>query len=84
MGILSWIIFGLLAGLFAKRIMPGNNNISSITAMILGIVGAVGGGYISSKLFGVAKISSFNLGSLIIAVIGAMAILFVYNKISNR
>ncbi|MDC9596455.1 GlsB/YeaQ/YmgE family stress response membrane protein [Xenorhabdus anantnagensis] len=84
MGILSWIIFGLLAGFLAKWIMPGDNNSSGITTMILGIVGAIGGGYISSKLFGVAKISSFNLGSLIIAVIGAMAVLFVYNKISNR
>ncbi|CEF29929.1 Putative membrane protein (fragment) (fragment) [Xenorhabdus nematophila str. Websteri] len=49
---------------------------------ILGVVGAVVGGYIST-FFGMGKIDGFNLGSFAIAVVGAMVVLFVYHKISN-
>ncbi|WP_340615557.1 GlsB/YeaQ/YmgE family stress response membrane protein [Xenorhabdus entomophaga] len=83
MGILSWIIFGLIAGILAKWIMPGNNNSGIIMTVILGVVGAVVGGYIST-FFGMGKVDGFNLGSFSIAVIGAMLVLFVYYKISNQ
>ncbi|MDC9589033.1 GlsB/YeaQ/YmgE family stress response membrane protein [Xenorhabdus sp. XENO-10] len=83
MGILSWIILGLLAGVLAKWIMPGNNSSGIIMTMILGIVGAVVGGYIST-FFGMGKVDGFNFGSFIIAVVGAMIVLFVYHKISNQ
>ncbi|MBD1226193.1 GlsB/YeaQ/YmgE family stress response membrane protein [Xenorhabdus griffiniae] len=83
MGILSWIIFGLIAGILAKWIMPGNNSSGIIMTIILGIVGAVVGGYISTFL-GMGKVDGFNLGSFVIAVIGAIIVLFVYHKISNQ
>ncbi|MBD2811585.1 GlsB/YeaQ/YmgE family stress response membrane protein [Xenorhabdus sp. Vera] len=83
MGILSWIIFGLIAGILAKWIMPGNNSSGIIMTVILGIVGAVVGGYIST-FFGMGKVDGFNFGSFIIAVVGAIIILFVYHKISNQ
>lgn len=82
MGILSWIIFGLIAGILAKWIMPGKNDGGLIITIILGIVGAVVGGYIST-FFGMGKVDAFNFGSFIVAVIGALIILFVYRKIKG-
>ncbi|AOM40763.1 GlsB/YeaQ/YmgE family stress response membrane protein [Xenorhabdus hominickii] len=83
MGILSWIIFGLIAGILAKWVMPGSNSSGIIMTIILGIVGAVVGGYIST-FFGMGKVDGFNLGSFAIAVVGAMLVLFVYHKISTQ
>ena len=80
MGILSWIIFGFVAGLVAKWIMPGNDSGSIVMTIILGIVGAVVGGFIST-FFGMGDVNGFNLGSLAIAVIGALVVLAVYRKI---
>ncbi|MDE1473764.1 GlsB/YeaQ/YmgE family stress response membrane protein [Xenorhabdus bovienii] len=82
MGILSWVIFGLIAGIIAKWVMPGDNSSGIIMTVILGIIGAVVGGYISTS-FGMGKVDGFNLGSFAIAVVGAIVVLFVYHKISN-
>ncbi|HEC2029832.1 GlsB/YeaQ/YmgE family stress response membrane protein [Klebsiella michiganensis] len=82
MGILSWIIFGLIAGIIAKWIMPGKENVGIIVTIILGIVGAVVGGYIST-FFGFGKVDGFNFGSFVVAVIGAIVVLFIYNKVKS-
>jgi len=82
MGILSWIIFGLIAGIIAKWIMPGKENVGIIVTIILGIVGAVVGGYIST-FFGFGKVDGFNFGSFVVAVIGAIVVLFIYKKIKS-
>ena len=80
MGILSWILFGLVAGLVAKWIMPGNEGGSIVMTIILGIAGAVVGGFIST-FFGMGQVNGFNLGSMVVAIIGAMIVLTVYKKI---
>ncbi|QZN97503.1 GlsB/YeaQ/YmgE family stress response membrane protein [Symbiopectobacterium purcellii] len=80
MGILSWIIFGLIAGILAKWIMPGKDGGGLIITVLLGIVGAVVGGYIST-FFGFGRVDGFNLGSFCVAVIGALVVLLVYRKI---
>lgn len=82
MGILSWIVFGLIAGIIAKWIMPGKENAGIIVTIILGIVGAVVGGYIST-FFGFGKVDGFNFGSFVVAVIGAIFILYIYNKVKS-
>lgn len=82
MGILSWIIFGLIAGIIAKWIMPGKENIGIIVTIILGVVGAVVGGYIST-FFGFGKVDGFNFGSFFVAVIGAIVVLYIYKKIKG-
>ncbi|MFW3733517.1 GlsB/YeaQ/YmgE family stress response membrane protein [Klebsiella pneumoniae] len=82
MGILSWIIFGLIAGIIAKWIMPGKENVGIIVTIILGIVGAVVGGYIST-FFGFGKVDGFNFGSFVVAVIGAIVVLYIYNKVES-
>lgn len=82
MGILSWIIFGLIAGIIAKWIMPGKENVGIIVTIMLGIVGAVVGGYIST-FFGFGKVDGFNFGSFVVAVIGAIVVLYIYNKVKS-
>ncbi|MBF1995046.1 GlsB/YeaQ/YmgE family stress response membrane protein [Serratia symbiotica] len=82
MGIISWIIFGLIAGILAKWIMPGRENSGFILTIVLGIIGAVVGGYIST-IFGFGKVDGFNFGSFMVAVIGAIVVLYVYRKIRS-
>jgi len=82
MGILFWIIFGLIAGIIAKWIMPGKENVGIIVTIILGIVGAVIGGYIST-FFGFGKVDGFNFGSFVVAVIGAIVVLYLYKKVKS-
>ncbi|PSJ44349.1 GlsB/YeaQ/YmgE family stress response membrane protein [Zobellella endophytica] len=80
MGILSWIIFGLIAGFLAKFIMPGRDGGGLIMTIILGIAGAFVGGWVGT-LIGFGSVTGFNLGSLFTAVIGAVILLFAYRLI---
>ncbi|EOI6409679.1 GlsB/YeaQ/YmgE family stress response membrane protein [Yersinia enterocolitica] len=82
MGILSWIIFGLIAGILAKWIMPGEDGGGFIMTIILGVVGALVGGYINT-FFGMGKVDGFNFGSFVVAVIGSLVVLFVYRKLRS-
>lgn len=82
MGILSWIIFGLIAGVLAKWVMPGEDGGGFIMTIILGVVGALVGGYIST-FFGMGKVDGFNFGSFVVAVIGSLVVLFVYRKLRS-
>lgn len=83
MGFLSWIIFGIIAGALAKWIMPGKDGGGVIITMILGIVGAVVGGWIST-FFGMGTVDGFNIGSFVIAIIGALVVLFIYGKVTGK
>lgn len=83
MGILTWIIFGLIAGALAKLIMPGNQNMGWIMTIILGIVGAFVGGFIGS-LLGMGSVDEFDFGSMALAVVGALIVLWLYGMASKR
>ena len=78
-----WIILGLVAGILAKWIMPGRDPGGFIITIILGIVGALVGGFISVKL-GFGDVTGFNIGSIIIAVLGAMLLLFLYRMVKSQ
>ncbi|MEM6051159.1 GlsB/YeaQ/YmgE family stress response membrane protein [Erwinia sp. P7711] len=80
MGILSWVIFGLLAGVIARCIMPGKEHMGIIMTIILGIIGALIGGVVSTAL-GFGKINGFNIYSIAIATAGSIVVLFVIHKI---
>ena len=80
MGFLSWILFGLIAGIFAKWIMPGKDGGGFITTTLLGVAGAFVGGFIGS-LVGLGSMGSFSLGSFITAICGALLILFIFRKL---
>ncbi len=80
MGFISWIVLGLIVGVLAKWIMPGPDGGGMIMTILLGIVGAFVGGYIGQML-GWGGVSGFDFGSLGLAVLGALLVLFVYNKL---
>ena len=77
MGILSWIILGLIVGILAKVIMPGKDPGGFIITIILGIAGAFIGGFIASRI-GFGTVTGFDIRSLLIAVGGAVLLLIVY------
>lgn len=83
MGIISWIVFGLIAGALAKLIMPGRDPGGIIVTIIIGIVGAIVGGFIGSAL-GFGGVSGFNLGSFVLAVVGALILLVGYRAMKGR
>ncbi len=82
MGILTWIVFGLLAGAVAKLIMPGNDPGGCLVTMLIGIAGAMVGGFIGTEL-GFGTVTGFDLRSFGIAVGGALVLLFVYRAIKK-
>ncbi|MCB1736583.1 MAG: GlsB/YeaQ/YmgE family stress response membrane protein [Gammaproteobacteria bacterium] len=82
MGILSWIILGLVVGILAKWIMPGKDPGGFIITTLLGIAGAFVGGFIAS-LFGIGGVGGLNLISLLIATGGALLLLFVYRMVKT-
>jgi len=82
MGILSWIVFGLIAGALAKWVMPGDDPGGCIITMVIGIVGAVIGGWIAT-MFGMGGISGFDFRSMLVAVLGAVLLLWVYRVVTR-
>lgn len=83
MGLLSWIVFGLIAGAIAKFLMPGKDPGGCIVTIIVGVVGSVLGGFLATKL-GYGGISGFDLRSFVIAVIGSILLLILWRLISGR
>lgn len=83
MGILTWIIVGLIAGALGKLIMPGDDPGGIIVTIILGIVGAFVGGFVFG-LFGGAGVTGFNLGSILVATVGAIIVLAIYRAVIGR
>ncbi len=82
MGIISWIVLGLLVGVLAKWIMPGKDPGGFIVTPLIGIAGAVIGGFLSSAL-GFGDVTGFDLRSLAIAIAGAMLLLYAHRTFSG-
>jgi uncharacterized membrane protein YeaQ/YmgE (transglycosylase-associated protein family) len=82
MGILLWVVFGLIAGALAKYLMPGNAPGGIVATIILGIVGAVVGGFLGT-LLGFGDLSGFDLRSMALAVGGGLAVLLVYGLVTK-
>jgi uncharacterized membrane protein YeaQ/YmgE (transglycosylase-associated protein family) len=82
MGILSWIVMGLIVGLLAKFIMPGKDPGGIIITILIGIAGAFLGGFIGSYL-GLGTVTGFNLGSILLATGGAIVLLILYRVIKR-
>jgi uncharacterized membrane protein YeaQ/YmgE (transglycosylase-associated protein family) len=83
MGILTWILLGLVAGAIAKFIMPGKDPGGFIVTILIGIAGAILGGFLGSFI-GLGKIESFDLGGLFIATVGAILLLILYRVVKKR
>lgn len=76
MGILAWIVLGLVAGVLARFIMPGRAPMGLSGTIILGIIGAVVGGFIGTQL-GWGNVHGFDLRSLLLAIGGGVVVLFI-------
>ena len=77
MGILAWIVLGLIAGAIAKAIMPGNDPGGFIVTTIIGIVGAFLGGFLGNMLTGTG-LNGFSLWSILLAIVGSLLLLWIY------
>lgn len=84
MGILTWIIFGLIAGGIAKLIMPGRDPGGCIVTMLIGVAGAFLGGFLYEQFLGGSGYMTFDVGSMITAIVGALIILAIYRLILGR
>ena len=78
MGILAWIAFGLIAGGIAKFIMPGKDPGGCLGTVVIGILGAVIGGFVGSELLDIGSVTGFNFRSFGIAILGAIILLTLY------
>jgi uncharacterized membrane protein YeaQ/YmgE (transglycosylase-associated protein family) len=84
MGLLSWIVVGLIAGWLAGRVMKGGG-FGLIGDIVVGVVGGLIGGFIASYVFHVGDpMSGINLTSILIALLGAVLLLFVLRLLSGR
>jgi uncharacterized membrane protein YeaQ/YmgE (transglycosylase-associated protein family) len=83
-GVLSWILFGLLAGAIAKFIMPGKDPGGCIGTVIIGILGAVIGGFVGTSVFDFGTVTGFNVRSFGIAILGAIILLTLYRLLLER
>ena len=81
MGIISWIVLGAIAGFLANMVVGGGEGV--IATIILGIVGAVVGGYIAAAVFHKGDVTGVNVESIVIAVLGAILVLFVYRALAR-
>ena len=85
MGFLWWLIIGLIAGGLARLLIPGKQPMGLLMTMILGLVGSVVGGLISTAIFGYSAADpGFHTGGLIMSVIGAMIVLGIYVGYAQR
>jgi uncharacterized membrane protein YeaQ/YmgE (transglycosylase-associated protein family) len=83
-GILSWIVVGLIAGALAKLIMPGRDPGGIIVTMLIGIVGAVIGGFLVGLFVPGDLISGINITTIIVATLGAIVLLAIYRWYAGR
>ena len=85
MGIIGWIVLGLLAGIIAKAILPGNDPGGMIVTIIIGIVGAILGGFLAQVLFGRNTVDEFfDVSTWLTAIIGAILLLVIYRLAVGR
>jgi len=84
MGIIAWVILGLLAGLIARAVLPGDDSIGVIVTAVIGIVGALVGGFLAELLGFEGLGTFFELRTWIIAVAGAMLLLLLVRAVAHN
>ena len=83
MGILAFILFGLVVGLIARALMPGNQSMGLVMTGLLGIVGSFVGGLVGSLIYG-GRLFELNTAGIIGSVLGAMAVMLLVGMASRR
>ncbi|MGH7471296.1 MAG: GlsB/YeaQ/YmgE family stress response membrane protein [Longimicrobiales bacterium] len=84
MNLFAWIVFGLLAGGIAKFIMPGKDPGGCLITIVIGIIGALIGGVLGTRVLGVGPVTGFNLQSLGLSILGAILLLAVFRLVIAR
>ena len=84
MGIVSWLIFGLLAGFVARAVTPGRHSIGCLPTLAVGLVGALVGGLIGDVVLGHKVHFGWDLGPFLLAVLGAVVLLLALEKLGGR
>ena len=84
MGILAFLILGLIAGAIAKAILPGTQGGGWVITLVLGVVGAILGGWIGSLIFGGGLGDFFDLRTWLLSILGAVIVLLIYGAVVGR
>jgi uncharacterized membrane protein YeaQ/YmgE (transglycosylase-associated protein family) len=85
MGIIAWIVLGLAAGLIANLLIPGKRSQGLILTCVIGVAGALIGGWVASRLFHIHSLQGFfNLSTWLTAIAGAAVLLLAYHLVSGR
>ena len=85
MGIIAWIVLGLVAGLLANLLIPGRRSQGLIVTCAIGILGALGGGWLATQLFHVHTLHGFfNLSTWLTAIVGAAILLLIFHLFTTR
>lgn len=82
--IITWIVVGLIAGALAKWVMPGPDPGGIIVTVLIGMAGALLGGFLVNALFGLSEGTSITLASILTATLGAVILLAIYRLITRR
>ena len=82
MGIIAWIVLGAIAGWITNMIMGGGEGV--IATIILGIIGAVVGGWLAGTVLKVADVTGINIESIIVSVVGAVIVVAIYRAVTGR
>ena len=82
MGIISWLVLGLIAGFIGSKLYAGSGQ-GLVMNIVLGVIGAFVGGFLFS-IIGAAPVTGFNLYSMFVAVIGAVVVLWLYHTVMAR
>lgn len=84
MSFIAFLILGLIVGAIAKAILPGNQRGGILITMLLGVVGALLGGWIGGAIFGVGLENFWSLQTWIVAIVGSLVVLGVYGAVVRR
>jgi uncharacterized membrane protein YeaQ/YmgE (transglycosylase-associated protein family) len=84
MSILAFLILGLIAGAIAKAIMPGRQGGGILITMLLGVVGAILGGWIGSAVFGIGLQEFWSIQTWLVAIVGSIIVLAIYGMVTRR
>jgi len=83
MGIIGWIVLGLIAGAIAKAILPGRQGGGWIATLVLGVVGVLVGGFIGGQVFNIGLENFFSIQTWLVAIAGSVLVLFIYGLVTR-
>lgn len=83
MGIIAWIVLGLIAGAIAKAILPGRQGGGWIATLVIGVIGALLGGWIGSAIFGIGLEEFWSIQTWLVAILGALLVLVIWGFVTR-